>query len=575
MLVELHVKNLAVVEELRLGLGPGLTIISGEEGAGKSLLVDALCLLGGGRASPSLIRDGTASSLVEGVFWTSPDDHAVQGALSEAGIEAELDGSLILTRELREQGRSVARVNGRVVPASLLQKLGDRLVNVSGQMEQGRLLSRERQLELVDGFAGLHGLRERFARKLAELKAADRELKDMVDGSSSRRRELLEYQVHEIEAAEVSPGEDDRLEHDRQVLERATSLQQASLEAYAAMYEDDTSASSLLHRAIKCIRGVVAIDSSLGRHLEVLGFAVAEVEEAARALRCYAEAIESRSDQLSEMERRLDQLRQLKNKYGPTLDGVIDFGNRAREELETLRSYDDRRGALEAGRGVLEAEAAALAEELSGARQEAAKRLVRSVSQELADVGLPMAVFDISLSREQRTGGLPTSLGSYAYTQDGIDRVEFVGATNPGEPMRPLAEIASGGETCRFMLAVKSALRMADPVPTVVFDEIDAGMGGRSAEVVGKKLQALSDGRQVICVTHLPQVACFGQSHVRLVKDVSSGRASTRVESLGETTRVAELAAMLGGEERSMVDSAEELLRRAGRAREEALAVGA
>jgi DNA repair protein RecN (Recombination protein N) len=518
-----------------------------------------------------MIRDGTGSALIEGVFWTSPDDRAVQGALSEAGIEAEPDGGLILTRELREQGRSVARVNGRVVPASLLQKLGDRLVNVSGQMEQGRLLGRERQLELVDGFAGLQDLRGRFAGKIATLRAVDRELKGLVDGGCERRRELLEYQVHEIDAAEVSPGEDERLERERLVLERARSLQEASLEAYAAMYENDTSASSLLHQAIKCIRGVVAIDSSLGQHLEVLGFAVAEIEETARTLRCYAEAIESRSDQLGEMERRLDHLRQLKNKYGPKLEDVIDFGNRAREELETLRSSDDRRGALEAERSVLEAEAGALAEELSAARQDAAKRLVRSVNQELADVGLPMADFDISLSRERSTGGLPTSQGSYACNQDGIDRVEFVGATNPGEQMRPLAEIASGGETCRFMLAVKSALRMADPVPTIVFDEIDAGIGGRSAEVVGKKLQALADGRQVICVTHLPQVACFGRSHMRLVKDVSSGRARTRVEALGETTRVSELAAMLGGEERSMVESAEELLRRAGRAHEEAL----
>ncbi len=574
MLTELCIKNLAVIEEVRLEIGKGLTIVSGDEGAGKSLVVDALGLLAGSKASVSLVRTGARSALVEAVFSGVCEDATMAEILSEAGVEVEDDGYLVLSREIKGNGRSVARANGRVVPTSLLVKLGARLLNVSRQMEDSSLPGGDYQLDLLDGFAGLHELRGRLTTKLSEWRALKRELKDMSDASSDRRRELLEFQVQEIDSANLSPGEDDALEQERHVLERAASLKQASLDAYDAVHGNDVSATGLLHRAIRGIQAVVAIDDSLSRHLDVLGFAVAEIEETARSLRCYAEAVESRSEALGEVERRIEELRRLKNKYGPGLQDVVDFGEKARQELEALTSLAESRERLSERLQTAEAETASLAEELSTARHEAARRLVRSVSQDLADVGMPWAEFEIDLTREQRPDGLPTSFGRCACNQFGIDRIEFVGATNPGDPLRPLAEVASGGESCRFMLAVKSTLRAADLVPTVVFDEIDAGIGGRSAEVIGRKLQGLAEGRQVLCVTHLPQIASFGHNHVRMVKDISSGCARSRVETLEDAARLAELAAMLGGPEKPMVESAEELLRRAGTARREGLAVG-
>ncbi|MDP2663423.1 MAG: DNA repair protein RecN, partial [Dehalococcoidia bacterium] len=257
-------------------------------------------------------------------------------------------------------------------------------------------------------------------------------------------------------------------------------------------------------------------------------------------------------------------LRRLKGKYGATLEDVIGFADRARAELEALQTLEERRCFLQEKRRHLEEEAGRLAEDLSTARQKLARGLTDLVNGELADLGMPWAKFDVGVRQEERPDGLPTSRGRYSTGQFGIDRVEFLGATNPGEPLRPLAEIASGGETCRFMLAVKTALRQADSVPTLVFDEIDMGVGGRNAHTVGRKLASLARDRQVICITHLPQIACYGQDHYRVRKEVSSGRAATRIERLEGSSRVEELAAMLGSyTDGAMLESAQDLLTRA------------
>jgi DNA repair protein RecN (Recombination protein N) len=562
MLLELHVKNLAVIEELRLGLREGLTVLSGDEGAGKSLLVDALCLLAGGRASSNLIRSGASAALVEGVFCVEPDDGDLVAMLEEAGMEVEPDGILILTREVQEQGKSIARVNGRAIPVSLLREMGRRLMDIHSQMEHLSLLSPQHQMDLLDSYGGLLALRRELEAKVSRLREKAREISLIAGEKSQRERELLEYQVAEIDRANIQQGEDEALEQEWQVLQRAQELKEYCYAAYSMLYADDRSATAVAHQAIKALQRAMSIDSSLQPQVEELESAVIQLEEIARGLSRYTEAIEDSPERLQQVEERLELLRRLKHKYGLTLENVIRFANEARSELQALESQEERRCQLRAEYRQLKIEAGKLAERLSRARQEAAGRLSKLVNLELADLGMPWARFDVDLTREECPDGLPAYQGAYSFTQHGIDRIQFLASTNPGEPLRPLAEIASGGETCRFMLALKSALRQADSIPTLVFDEIDAGIGGRNAHVVGKKLATLAESRQVICITHLPQIACFGSDHYRVVKDVSGPQAVVRLEHLSGDTRVQELAAMLGsGSERPMLESAQVLLR--------------
>lgn len=502
MLVELHVKNLAVIGDVRLQLRKGLTVLSGDEGAGKSLLVGALCLLAGGKASTTLVRSGEPAALVEGVFQLEPDGD-LAGVLLDSGLEVEPDGSLIIAREVQSEGRSIARVNGRVVPVSLLREIGRWLMDIHGQMEHLSLLSPQCQMDLLDGYGGLLELRDDLGAKVTLLRDKAREL-GRLSGDSRRGRELLEYQVAEIDRANIRQGEDEALEQEWRVLERAQELKEECYAAYSRLYADDHSAAVVAHQAIKALQRAMSVDTALQAQVEGLESAVLELEEMARGLSQYIEGIDGSPERLQQVEERLELVRGLKRKYGPTLEDVARFGDEARKELQALQSWEEQRCQVEASCQKLRTEAGKLAEELSRAREETALRLAGLVNSELAELGMPWVRFDISLAREESSDGLPAYQSAYAFSQHGIDRIQFLASTNPGEPLRPLADIASGGETCRFMLALKSALRQADSIPTLLFDEIDAAVGGRNAHVIGRKLAALAEGRQVICITHLP-----------------------------------------------------------------------
>lgn len=574
MLTELCIRNLAVIRETRVALSPGLTIVSGEEGAGKSLLVDALCLLAGGRASASMVRNGEPAAYVEGIFCVSPQDSEAAAVLDEAGIEAEADGTLIVSREILEQGRTVSRVNGRAVPLSLLRALGERLMDVHSQMEHLSLLNPQRQLDILDSYAGLLEDRAGLADRVSLMRGKERKLRALAGEDARNRRDLLEHQVREIEAANVQPGEDEALRLQSEVLQQAESLREHCYAAYAALYEDDRSAASLTDTAAGAVRALAAVDPSLLPYLQALESARVELEHAAQELSRYADGLETDSERLQEITDRLELLRHLKSRYGPRTEDVLEFADRCRQELEAADTLEEHRARLEEERQALEDDVARRALALSEARREAAGRLAAAVNVELAHLGMPWARFDVSLRREEKEDGLPTAQGAYSCSQHGIDAVAFLAATNPGEPPRPLAQIASGGETCRFMLAVKGTLQANDPVPLQVFDEIDAGIGGRTAHVVGRRLAALARGRQVICITHLPQIACCGDNHYRVVKRIEKGQAVARVEPLDESPRVEELASMLGVEsEDHLLRGAEEMLRRARAAGQSPVAV--
>jgi DNA repair protein RecN (Recombination protein N) len=567
LLSELHIKNFAVIEDIKLNLEPGLTIISGEEGSGKSLIIDALSVLLGARATSGFIRNGSSTARVEGIFWlpvTVIDK--LKNLLQENDIQIDSDGMLILSRELQQQGRSVARINSRAAPLSLLRQIGQNLVDIHGQMDYISLLDGHRQLDLLDAHGNLMELRKKTAESIDNLRQTIRELLSVNDQKGNGRQELLKYQIEEIERANLKSGEDIELQEKHDILCHAESLKENCLKAYDSLYGEERSATVLIHEALVSLRSLRNSDPSIIGQKKQLEDSIAILEETAREIRHYGDSIEANADQLEEIEQRLNMVNMLKRKYGSTIDDILSYYSNAKVEFEAIENQQDHNARLEKEKERIEFEAGKLSEELSLLRRKAAISLIQLVNEELSDLGLPWAKFDIALRREEDSNGLPTTRGKhFNFTRDGIDYIEFMITTNPGEPMRPLSKIASGGETCRIMLALKSALKRIDPIPTLIFDEIDASVGGRSGDTMGRKLATLARQHQVLCITHLPQIACFGDSHIRLVKENSSGRAYTKVQQVEGQNRIEELAAMLGSPqaEKIMLDGAGKLLRKA------------
>ncbi len=567
MLSELHIQNFAVIEDVQLSLRSGLTVISGEEGSGKSLIVDALGILLGARATTGLIRNGTSSARAEGIFWLSAETmEKLSPLFQESAIEIDSDGMLIISRELQQQGRSITRVNSRAIPLSLLRQIGQNLVDIHGQMDYISLLDTHRQLDLLDAHGNLMGLRNKLSNTVDSLRQTIHDLSSTSSPKTDGRLELLKYQIEEIERANLKQAEDQELQERHDVLCRAESLKENCLKSYDNLYGEERSATVLIHEALVSLRGIKNNDPAILVYKKNLEDAIASLEETARELRNYGEKLEADANQLEEIEQRLKLLNSLKRKYGMTLEDVLSFYSKAKAELDAVENQLERSAHLDKERERIECDAGKQAEELSLLRRRAATSLTELINEELSDLGLPWAKFDVSLRREEDAKGLPTARGKrFAFTRDGIDLVEFIVTTNPGEPMRPLSKIVSGGETCRIMLALKSALKRVDPIPTLVFDEIDGAVGGRSGDTMGRKLATLARQHQVLCITHLPQIACFGDSHIRLIKDTNSGRAYTRVETIEGQSRIEELAAMLGSEEteKTMLNGAGKLLRKA------------
>jgi DNA repair protein RecN (Recombination protein N) len=567
MLTELNIHNLAVIEDARIKLSPGLTIISGEEGSGKSLIVDALGVLLGARASTGLIRSGASATRVEGVFWlSSPIIENLKNILVESDVELDSDGTLIISRELQQQGRSIARINSRPVPLSLLRNIGQNLMEIHGQMDYISLLDNHHQLNLLDAHGNTVELRNRLSSTVDKLRQIIRDLSSFTTQKTDERQELLKYQIDEIKRADLKLGEDQSLQERHDMLCCAEALKESCLKAYDSLYGEERSATVLIHEALVSLKAIKNNDSAILNYRRQLEDAIFNMEETARELRNYGENMEADSAQLEEIEQRIGLINALKRKYGVTIENILSFYSKAKIELEAMENEGEQKIQLGKDRVKLELEAGKQAEELSLLRRRAATSLAELVNEELADLGLPWAKFDIGLRREEDSMGLPIARGKrFAFTREGIDHIDFMVTTNPGEPIRQLSKIASGGETCRIMLALKSALKKIDPIPTLVFDEIDASVGGRSGDTMGRKLAMLARQHQVLCITHLPQIACFGDSHIKLLKDTSSGRAYTKIEHVEGQSRVQELAAMLGSAqaEKAMLDGAGKLLRKA------------
>ncbi|HEY8744871.1 MAG TPA: DNA repair protein RecN, partial [Chloroflexota bacterium] len=522
MLEELDIRNFAIIDHLQLRFQAGLTVLTGETGAGKSIIVDALGILLGGRAGIDLIREGAAQARVEGIFRLS-DDAALAATLAEYGVEDE-DDTLILARELSRAGRSTARVNGRAVPLTAVQRISERLVDIHGQTEHLALQRAADQLEILDRYAGLTVRREGMAALVRRLRAVRAEITRLSGDqrAAARRLDLLRFQVDEIERAALTAGEEATLETELRVLAGAEKLRQLAgqLHGILAGGDNDASAEDILGTAVRLAGEIVRIDPAQADTAARLEAALGDVQDIAREVRRYADTTEDDPERLATLLDRQEIIRTLKRKYGATVGDVLAFRDEAARDADAIGRSDERRAELESEEVQLATEASLLAGDMSTARQRAATELAERVQQELASLNMGGAIFQVRLTRRPDPNGLAVGDSSFAFDLTGVDQVEFLVAPNVGEAPKPVARIASGGETSRIKLALKSALSEADQTATLVFDEVDVGVGGRSGRVIGEKLWQLARHHQLLCITHLPQVAVFGDRHQKIRKVV-------------------------------------------------------
>jgi DNA repair protein RecN (Recombination protein N) len=575
MLVELSITNFALIDTLRLRLGQRFNVFTGETGAGKSILLDAVSALVGERAGADVVRAGAERAVVEGVFDVSallarleamPEPETageeereggdvpattLGGLLADLGIEPE-DGLLILSREIVRTGRGLTRANGRTLPLSALQRIAAFLVDIHGQSAHLTLLRPEQHVFYLDRYAGAEELRGRVGALVAEWRAVRRELERLRrdERELERRVELLRYQVDEIEGASLRSGELEELERERKRLANAERLGElaAALHGALAGGEDDApGAMDLLASAERTLGELVRLDPTLSEHTETLEQALALLEDVSAAARDYQDELAVDPGRQAEVEERWDLVARLRRKYGATIEEILAFAVSASRELEELANREERAAELETREGAFRERIGALAGQLSERRRRAGEQLGAAMERELADLNMQRARFQTQLEHAPDPNGVLLDGQTVAFSATGIDRVEFLIAPNPGEPLKPLARIASGGETSRLMLALKTILAHADAVPILIFDEIDAGISGRSAQVVGEKLWELGRSHQVLCVTHLPQIAALGDRHFSVAKDVVGDRTRTSVEALSAEQRTDELGQMLGG----------------------------
>jgi DNA repair protein RecN (Recombination protein N) len=574
MLLELRVEGFGIIEEITWKPAEGLNIITGETGAGKSLVVDAVEVLLSGQINEDDIRHGAEEARVEGIFRI-PRDRAgrLLQLLLEKGLEASEDVLLIMC-DFRRQGRATPRVNRQGVSRPLLREIGSFLVDIHAQSGHLSLLNKDQHLEFLDAYAQTLDLRRNFSAQASELSQAERELQNLqkTQQDSARQMELWNFQVDEIRRAELRVGEEEELERELTLLTSAEKLKAAAYEIYRIIYGDESilAASSAVDRvneALPVLKQVIANDPSLQTQLDYLEGVQNGLLELARDIRAYGENLNDDPRRLEEVQTRLELIRSLKRKYGGSVDKVLDYLARAEAELKGLTYSGERLGQLEAKIAQTKEAMGILASRLSRERVQAAQTLTAAVKKELDDLNMSQVEFDISVTQEHSTEGIPFPDGKrYQFRTDGVDVVEFLASTNPGEPLKPLHKIASTGELSRFMLALKVALAGADMIPVLIFDEIDVGVGGRSGEVIGRKLWKLSRNHQVICVTHLPQIAAFGDTHYSVSKKMSGDRVVSTIEALQGEARLKELAMMIAGQRHtaSSFSMARELLQRAG-----------
>ena len=566
MIKELRIENFAIIDNLELVFGKGLTTFTGETGAGKSILLDAIEALIGGRAENTMIRADADRANLEALFAIPTQHKQIILPLLEAEGLLENEEEVLFNREIRREGRNIARLNGRVVTVSLMREIGSYLVDIHGQSEHLSLRTVPQHLHLLDRFADnkdhLDDYRDIYQDvkeirgNLAELRVAEQD--------AARQTDLLEYQIQEIEVAKLQPGEEEVLRRDLNRLANAEKLASQAQSAYSLLEEnspDAPSISEMLGDVAASVRALSQIDHDLDDLVDQTETIISLVADTSRTLQDYIEQVEYNPKRLEQTETRLALLSNLKKKYGEDEKAVLDFAETARKKLDNISHAEERIEELEQQEAVLLQKLTDAALLLSKTRQEAARILSDRVETELADLKMAGAQFSVSLKHKPGEDGIVMADGQKVdFNNNGIDHVEFLIAPNPGEGLKPLVKIASGGETSRLMLALKNVLANADTIPTLIFDEIDQGIGGRVGAVVGEKLWQLGKAHQVLCVTHLPQLAAYGNQHFHVLKKVINGRTQTMVEVLDNLRRRHELAQMFGGDSGANQTTAQEIL---------------
>lgn len=542
MLEHLHIKNVALIAESELHFEKGLNILTGETGAGKSMIIDSLHFALGGRVNRDFLRKEEQSAVVEALFST--DNPKVSAFLEENGISVEEDGTLLIARTMQASGKTVARVNGSTVTAGMLKELAGELLDIYGQHEHQSLLNPSRHIHLLDRFCG-----EVLEEKLAEYRkefSKEKELKkqlEMLCGEESsrvQRLDILQFQKEEIEGASLCQGEEEELLEQKKRLGSVEKLMRLSVEGVQLLYDGRdgmASACDNLGEALRCLQEAAALDNSLSELCERMDNVYAQLEDGAREWKKYTHLLEADPDALETIEERLQTIYRLKRKYGGSVEAVLDFYQKAVEELDFLQNSEERAAELEQALQAVHAHMAALAGEITAIRKNIALQVQTQVEQALHDMEMAQARFYISMEKREH------------FAADGLDKVEFLISANAGEDLKPLAKIASGGEMSRVMLALKTVLVDADEIGTFIFDEIDTGVSGKTARKVGEKMSLLGKKRQILCITHLPQIAAMADNHFRIEKHVAEGRTTTTVETLDENASCREIARLMGGEE--------------------------
>lgn len=551
MLSTLSIRNLAVIEAVDVHFHSGFHVLTGETGAGKSIIIDALGLIAGGRGSADLIRYGCDKAEMEALFELSAH-HPVWNTLTELGIQAEPDEHLVIRRELTVSGKSVSRINGQLVNLTMLREIGEQLINIHGQHEHQSLLRAEKHLGLLDtyGESIIRPIKIKYSEQYKAFVKVEKELRQLQETSQKAYQmlDMYRFQLEEIAAASLVPGEDESLAEERVKLSHSEKMMDSVSGAYELLH--GSQGLEAVSYAISKLEDINDYDHK-GIHpiLEQLQSAFYQLEDAAFQLRSYRDGIEFNPVRLSEVEERLNMITGLKRKYGESVESILNYYVQIERETDHLENKDERLEKLLAERNQLLEGLLETAEEMSEARKICAEELSNQVERELKDLQMERTTMRAQISVMEDPKGVEWKGKRIRVTKHGIDNVEFLISPNPGEPLRPLGKIASGGEMSRIMLALKSIFARHDQIPVLIFDEVDTGVSGRAAQSIAEKLFILSSTCQVFSITHLPQVACMADHQYLIEKNVHEERTMTQVESLSEHGRVTELARMLGGVE--------------------------
>jgi DNA repair protein RecN (Recombination protein N) len=584
MLLEINISDFAIIERLHLRLGAGFNVLTGETGAGKSIIIDALGTLRGERADPTFVRAGAGRARVEGIFSIA-DRADLIPVLEEYGLWDGEDEQVILSREIHaESGRSVARVNGRAVNSAALREIGGRLVDIHGQHEGLSLFNTRTHGEMLDRYGGLLPLREQVAEQVVVLRRVRDDLAALRKAAATRadRIEELRYLLEDVGAAKLRPGEEADLLQERALVQNGARITDLIASAYTQLYAGEEGGRHPIRPIIEVLGSVcdalaelAKIDPNVARIAEQASELLYSAEDLAVGVRDYRDAMEFDPARLDAIEDRLTLIREMQRRFHGSIEQILERAASAEAEIDRLAHSDEHMAELEAQEAHLLAELGALASELSRRRRAVGDRLAEAVAGAMRDLAMPHVRFAVALDHQEDPHGVPVGMENeelriektndaasdsvfnsqfsilnsrtYAFDKTGIDKIEFLLSPNPGEPLKPLARIASGGESARLLLALKSILSKVDEVPTLVFDEVDVGVGGRAGQVVGEKLWGISEQHQVICITHLPQVAAFGDTHFAISKLFSGDRTRTTIEQLVDDMRIDEIAAMLDG----------------------------